>query len=79
MSPTRYPDYCACLNDLSAYYYKVVRRVMNAKSRFKAMGIGAVKRDKFANLLTAMTKETEENTRKKEIAEQAKILPANYK
>ena len=53
--------------------------MMNAKSKFRGIGLGAVKREKFANLLTSMTKEAEENTKKKEISEQARINPANFK
>ena len=52
---------------------------MNAKNRFRGIGLGAVKREKFANLLTNMTKEAEENLKKKEIAEQARVNPANFK
>ena len=52
---------------------------MNAKSKFKSLGIGTVNRDKFASLLTTMTKETEETSRKKEIAAQATVNPANFK
>ena len=37
---------------------------MNAKNKFRGIGLGAVKREKFANLLTNMTKEAEENTKK---------------
>ena len=52
---------------------------MNAKNIFRGIGLGAVKRDKFANILTNMTREAEENTKKKEISEQARINPANFK
>ena len=64
---------------MSNFLSQVVRRVMNAKSKFRGIGLGAVKREKFANLLTSMTKEAEENTKKKEISEQARINPANFK
>ena len=53
--------------------------MMNAKSKFRGIGIGAVKRDEFANLLSNLTKEAEENTKKKEIAEQARVNPASFK
>ena len=53
--------------------------MMNAKNRFRGLGLGAVKRDRFASLLTKMTKESEENAKKKEIAEQARVNPANFK
>jgi len=38
---------------------------MNAKSKFRAIGRGAVKSEKFTNLLAKMTSEAEENKRKK--------------
>ena len=52
---------------------------MNAKSKFRGVGFGVVKRDNFASLLTTMTKETEENNRKKDIGDKAIINPANFK
>ena len=52
---------------------------MNARRRFRGIGFGTVKRDKFTNLLTTMTKETEEKNRKKEITDQTKVNPAYFK
>jgi hypothetical protein len=54
---------------------------MNAKSRFRKLGHGAVQSEKFTNLLQNMSKETEENeaSRKKEIAEQARINHSNLR
>ena len=52
---------------------------MNAKNRFRGFGRGAAKSQQFTNLLSKMTKESEENSKKKEIAEQARVNPANFK
>ena len=52
---------------------------MNAKSKFRGVGLGAVKRERFTDLLKNLTKEAEENQRKQEIAEQARVNPANFK
>ena len=59
--------------------FEVVRRVMNAKSKFRAIGRGAVKSEKFTNLLAKMTSEAEENKRKKEIAEQVQVNLLNFR
>ena len=52
---------------------------MNAKNRFRGFGRGAAKSQQFTNLLSQMKKESEENSNKKEIAEQARVGPANLK
>ena len=59
--------------------FEVVRRVMNAKNRFRGFGRGAAKSQQFTNLLSKMTKKSEENSKKKEIAEQARVNPVNFK
>ena len=59
--------------------FEVVRRVMNAKNRFRGFGRGAAKSQQFTNLLSKMTKESEENSKKKVIAEQARVNPTNFK
>ena len=52
---------------------------MNAKNRFRGFGRGAAKSQQFTNLLSKMTKESEENSKKKEIAEQARVNLVNFK
>ena len=52
---------------------------MNAKNRFRGFGRGAAKSQQFTNILSQMTKESEENSKKKAIAEQARVDPANLK
>ena len=52
---------------------------MNAKSKFRGVGLGAVKREQFADLLRSLTKEADEIKKKQEIAEQARVNPANFK
>lgn len=59
--------------------FQVVRRLMNATHRFRAVSRGTVKGEKFANLLTDLTKESQEKARKKEIAEQARVNPVDFK
>ena len=61
------------------HFVEVVRRVMNAKNRFRGFGRGAAKSQQFTNILSQMTKESEENSKKKAIAEQARVDPANLK
>ena len=58
-----------------------MRRVMNAKSRFRKLGQGSIQSEKFTNLLQNMSKDTEEKetARKKEIAEQARISQSNLR
>ena len=52
---------------------------MNAKSRFRGFGVGAAKSQQFTNLLSKLKNESEEDAKKKEIAEQARVNPANFK
>ena len=52
---------------------------MNTKSKFRAIGRGAVKSEKFTNLLAKMTSEAEKNKRKKEIAEQVQVNLLNFR
>ena len=68
-----------CHLSIVHHVVEVVRRVMNAKNRFRGFGRGAAKSQQFTNLLSQMTKESEENSKKKEIAEQASVGPANLK
>ena len=52
---------------------------MNAKRKFRGAGISAIKGEKFADLLQNLSKESEEKRRKQEIADNAKVNPANFK
>ena len=68
-----------CHLSIVYHFVEVVRRVMNAKNRFRGFGRGAAKSQQFTNILSQMTKESEENSKKKAIAEQARVDPANLK
>ena len=52
---------------------------MNAKNKFRGVGLGAVKREKFTDLLKNLKKETEENEKKQQIAEHARVNPSNFR
>ena len=57
----------------------VVRRVMNAKRKFRGAGLRTVQGEKFTDLLQNLTKESEEKRRKQDIADNAKVNPANFR
>ena len=58
---------------------QVVRRVMNAKRKFRGAGLRTVQGEKFTDLLQNLTKESEEKRRKQDIADNAKVNPANFR
>ena len=56
---------------LNIDFHKVCQRVINSKKRFRAISKGAIKSEKFANLLTNLKKapltEAEETEEKKNV------------